>query len=189
MTDSERGSSGGRARRRNEDSSCADCNADSFLWFDLFAKKPELRLPTGKRQYSTFVGCLCSILYLAAIVVLFIFYFREFGDEDYRRYTVSKTELRDAYSAIEPYGSMKLAFALIDDADPTAKLQPEIGSLKAYHRTWDLTDSSLAMAKYTEIGSGPCTYIELGLKPPSDTTTATTDNEPKSSDGADDANK
>ena len=123
-----------------------DCNADSLLFFDLFARKPELRLPTGKRHYSTCIGCLCSILYLAAIVVLPVFYFRDFWDEDYRRYTVSKTEIRDAVSMTESYDSMKLAFALIDNANPTSKLQPEIGSFKAYLRTWDLSDSNLAVA-------------------------------------------
>ena len=45
---------------------------DMMISNDIFAKKPELRLPDGSRKYNTFFGCCFSYCYFA-ILVGFIF--------------------------------------------------------------------------------------------------------------------
>lgn len=42
---------------------------DKLLSSDIFAKKPELRLPNGKKKYNTCIGWLCTLIYIAALVL------------------------------------------------------------------------------------------------------------------------
>ena len=42
---------------------------NSTLEIDLFAKKPELRLPNGSTRYTSFIGCMCTLVYVAVIVL------------------------------------------------------------------------------------------------------------------------
>ena len=39
----------------------------TFL-IDLFAKKPELRLPSGSTRYTSMTGCLCSLIYIVVVL-------------------------------------------------------------------------------------------------------------------------
>ncbi len=60
----------------------------TLISFDLYAKRPELRLPNGKTKYNTHQGCLCSLLMVGAVIffalasVRNMFLDSEFPDED-----------------------------------------------------------------------------------------------------------
>ena len=41
---------------------------DSIISIDIFAKKPQLRLPTGQKKYNTFIGCMCTLLYVVLLL-------------------------------------------------------------------------------------------------------------------------
>ena len=43
---------------------------DTLMEMDMFARKPELRLPSGKTSYNTAIGCCCTVI-LFLIVVAF----------------------------------------------------------------------------------------------------------------------
>lgn len=62
------------------------CNCTNFmsapLEIDLFAKKPEMRLPNGSTRYTSFIGCMCSLVYMAAVVLFGIFTMRNIVDRN-----------------------------------------------------------------------------------------------------------
>jgi len=39
---------------------------DYALSFDIFAKKPELRLPSGETKYNTVIGCMSTLVLVGA---------------------------------------------------------------------------------------------------------------------------
>ena len=47
---------------------------------DIFAKRPALRLPNGKKKYNTCIGYLCSMIFFAAIVGFIYFTVMQFAD-------------------------------------------------------------------------------------------------------------
>ena len=40
---------------------------DKIMQGDLFAKKPQLRLPSGETKYNTCIGSFCTLIFWAAI--------------------------------------------------------------------------------------------------------------------------
>ena len=66
---------------------CGNC-IGTLISFDMFAKRPELRLPNGKTKYNTFTGCMCSLMTLGVIILFVLasvrnmFLDSEFPDED-----------------------------------------------------------------------------------------------------------
>ena len=44
-------------------------------------------------------------------------------------------------------------------------LDPNIGTIKAYYKTWDYTADGALMASFVEVESQQCTMAELGLDP------------------------
>ena len=162
---------------------------EAMIFLDFFSKKPEMRLPSGRRQYRTFLGCWFSLVFLACIAVLGVLFLYDFIDEDLRRYSIDKKLHRDAIAPTDEQQVMKLAFGLIDNADPSAKLLPEIGTLNAYVRTWDLTDPDKAQATYELLTSSQCGYEELGLIEPSGTSSTASSTDDTSSDDADDEDR
>ena len=71
---------------------CCTCGnlIGTCISFDMFAKRPELRLPNGKTKYNTLQGCMCSLMMLGVIVLFVLssvrnmFLDSEFPDEDPR---------------------------------------------------------------------------------------------------------
>ena len=62
------------------------CNCYNFmntpLEIDLFAKKPEMRLPSGSTRYTSFIGCMFSLVYMAAVVLFGFFTMRDIVDRN-----------------------------------------------------------------------------------------------------------
>ena len=61
--------------------------------------------------------------------------------------------------------------------------------MKAYVRTWDLTDPEKAQATYEQLTSAQCGYEELGLTAPSGTESTASTTDDTSSDDADDEDR
>ena len=62
--------------------SCFNCNniCSAPLEIDLFAKKPEMRLPNGSTRYTSFIGCMCTLVYIAAVLLFGFFTMRDIVD-------------------------------------------------------------------------------------------------------------
>jgi len=46
---------------------------DGSMSIDIFAKKPELRLPSGEKKYNTCIGWCCTMIYYAAFIACIYF--------------------------------------------------------------------------------------------------------------------
>ena len=76
-------------------------NFDSILMIDLFAKKPELRLPSGSTRYTSLTGCVCSLAYIAAVVLFGILTLRDIID---RKVVTTSTKVnRDYWDPLESF--------------------------------------------------------------------------------------
>lgn len=46
---------------------CCGSMLSSTIAFDMFGKKPEMYLPSGKTSYKTLTGCVCTLLTVGAV--------------------------------------------------------------------------------------------------------------------------
>ena len=79
---------------------CADIMSKP-LEIDLFAKKVELRLPNGSTRYTTFTGCICTLLYLALVFVFAFYTMRDIVDRK-RSFVSTKVE-KDYWDALDVF--------------------------------------------------------------------------------------
>jgi len=71
------------------------------LEIDLFAKKPQMRLPNGSKRYTTLIGCVCTLLYIAAVAVFGFFTLRD--TIDMKNVTVSRSVQRDFWGPFDVF--------------------------------------------------------------------------------------
>jgi len=115
---------------------------------DVFAKKPQLRLPNGEKKYNTCCGTLCTLVYFAALI-LFAFYFwlciggnRSSGTLNHR------TKLEERYGMSE--NELPIAFGIVDPEDASVTLDPNIATIKAYKRWWTYEAAIIKPLSYEE---------------------------------------
>ena len=59
-----------------------DCQECTFSCGDLYARKVELVLPTGRTYYNTFAGGLVSVLIVLALLAMLLLHMSELLDEN-----------------------------------------------------------------------------------------------------------
>mmetsp|Transcript_23202 Transcript_23202/g.30979 ORF Transcript_23202/g.30979 Transcript_23202/m.30979 type:complete len:266 (-) Transcript_23202:1338-2135(-) len=128
-------------------SCCGSCSCscgrmfDSCLSPDIFGKRPELRLPNGRKKYSTFFGCCFTLIYVAALGAFIFLTTMQLLDIDANNKTqITKRTRLDMETAQPP--AVPIAFAVINPNDGTvAPLDPQIATIKAYTRDWNFDES------------------------------------------------
>ena len=108
---------------------------DGILSPDIFAKRPQLRLPNGQTKYNTFFGWCFTMLYFA-ILVGFIFLCTMGMLEIDKNHMTSITK-RDTLKHNIPQ-TIDIAYKVVDPSNFGYELDPAIASLNAYQRVWDL---------------------------------------------------
>lgn len=148
------------------------------LEIDLFAKKPQLRLPNGSKRYTTLIGCVCTLLYIAAVAAFGFFTLRDIIDM--KNVTVSQSVQRsfwEPYELFPPINNLdqeaieknklkdiQIAFGIVQPGFPLEKLDENIGTIKAYYKEWDYTkDDGFAEPYLKELKDEQCELAELGL--------------------------
>ena len=147
-------------------------NFDSLFMIDLFAKKPELRLPSGSTRYTSLTGCLCSLAYIAAVVLFGLLTIQDLIDK-----SVVTTRTKVDKNYWDPMGSFtnagsneatrdfQIAFGVAQPGYPNDILDSKVGTLKAYYKTWDFENEEAgAEPKYVQIDDAACTPEQLGMK-------------------------
>ena len=179
---------GSGSSRNGNRGSCLNCDNifSAPLEIDLFAKKPELRLPSGSTRYTSLIGCMCTLVYMAAVVLFGFFTLRDIVDmnnvtvetkvdKDYWDakevfpYDTYNTAEREVYfTNTEATKDIHIAFGVAQAGWPLSKLKAEIGTVKAYIKVWDYeTDTHPTPYEpvFTPIEDFDCTPTMLGLDP------------------------
>ena len=125
---------------------CSFCNmVEPLLMFDIFAKKPELRLPSGKSRYETLIGCMSTLVLVGAVGFYGYMSFKEGKDrkQDY----IIHSEVEDFFDPLLPYPDtekdspmvqdFQIAFGMAEVGYPGDLVTEENGSVQAFYRTWD----------------------------------------------------
>lgn len=96
---------------------------------DMFGKKAEMRLPNGSIRYNTLIGCCCTFVYMAVVVLFLLVKAREFMDQS-SNLTVTNMA-QDQFIDMELDPSVEIAFGIIDPLDPTFSVASALGSVVA----------------------------------------------------------
>ena len=113
---------------------------DACLSPDIFAKTPQLRLPSGQKKYNTFFGCCFTLLYFA-ILGAFIF-FVTMGLVEIDKNMMTRVTTRDLLEIPTATVLDVVGFKVIDPKDSSYKLDSAFVSLKAYLRSWDFVEEA-----------------------------------------------
>ena len=70
----------------------------------MFAKKAELRLPNGSTRYTSLTGCICTLVYLAAVALFGFFTMRDMVDKKFTN--VSYSVQKDFWSPLDEFPPM-----------------------------------------------------------------------------------
>ena len=112
---------------------------------DIFAKKPELRLPSGKTRYETLIGCMSTLVLVGGVGFYGYMSFKEGHDKknDY----IIHSEAEDFFDALIPYPTdtvkdealkdFQIAFGMAEVGYPGQLVTEENGKVQAFYRTWD----------------------------------------------------
>ena len=114
-----------------------------MLSLDIFAKKPQLRLPNGEKKYKTCIGWFFTIIYIAGIAAYLYFDTNEKvefnfdgdADKNMMRMKPSVTSVNTLSSgAATSAHSFKVpaAVGVVDPEDPGFALDPSIAKLSVY---------------------------------------------------------
>ena len=140
---------------------CCGSMCNSMLCFDMFGKKAELTLPSGKTSYNTFTGCMCSLLVVGIVGLFGAALVRDKVLDERSRYQMESVE-REYFSLTDPYKiGDAVAFGVVDPEFPTEEMPANVGTVGAYLRSWDYTWGSPTPV-YTALATAPCTEEQLG---------------------------
>ena len=125
------------------------CNVfDSVLDVDLFAKTPQLTLPSGRKKYNSCIGCMLTVIYVAVLAALIYFLIDERLDINANTHS-SQTMVPSPWNE-KPGGDILLAFALVDPYDPSVTVPADKLALLSYVKYWnyDLSKGSTPMQMF-----------------------------------------
>lgn len=100
----------------------SSCRMEGALCIDIFAKKPELRLPSGKKKFDTCLGFSCTLIYFAALIAYIAFKVMavvEMEDVTQTDWSLSSKQVGYEGRALP---EITFAYAIIDPFDPAYEL-------------------------------------------------------------------
>lgn len=130
--------------RRPGARACQDCSEGTFdFGGDLYAKKLNLVMPSGRTEYRTCAGSFISLL---VVIFSVIFLWLEFNHVTHENsYTIQEATARNFYSDKDAFpvstsdSSLQIAFGIIDRTDNAITEVPSgVGKLEAWYRTTSL---------------------------------------------------
>ena len=148
-------------------SCCGSC-MNMMVAIDIFGKRPQLRLPSGKTKYKTGIGCCCTLLYLIIVIGFGLLKGNEWREDKNRMTVLTNTIQEERYDSLEMEEidpRAQVAFGLIDPTDPTWSLTASLGSISVKQRKWDFNpaEGDAEPVNLKDIASADCTPEKLGM--------------------------
>ena len=90
---------------------CCGSFMSSMICCDMFGKKAELTLPSGKTSYKTLSGCICSLLVIGVVVLFAAAMVRDSVLDERPKYLLEWIE-REYFSPQDVFDGKKMGFTV-----------------------------------------------------------------------------